>query len=64
MVGTLTDLVVGAEVEEPPRGVHEVGEVVEETQTRPHRLHADLLQAAVLRGHQQGEAQLEGHRRA
>ena len=57
-------LVVGAEVEQPPRGVHEVGEVVQEAQASPHRLHAHLPQPAVLRGHGPRQAQLQGHRGA
>lgn len=57
-------LVVGAEVEQPPWWVHEVGEVVEEAQTSPHCLHAHLLQPTVLRRHCQREAQLERNWRA
>ena len=58
------DLVVGAEVEQPPRWVHEVGEVVEETQASPDRLDADLLQPVVLRRDRHRKTQLERNRRA
>ena len=54
-------LVVGAEVEQSPGGVHEVREVVEQPEPGPHRLHADLLQTAVLGGHSHRQAQLQGH---
>lgn len=58
--GGSAHLVVGAEVQQPPRRVHEVREVVQESEASPDRLDADLLQPAVLRRHGQGEAQLEG----
>lgn len=54
-------LVVGAEIQQPPRWVHEVREVVEQPEPGPHSVDAHLSQCPVLRGHCVRQAQLERH---
>lgn len=55
-------LVVGAEVEQSPGGVHEIGEVVEEAESGPHSLDAHLFEAVVLRRHCYRETELQRNR--
>lgn len=55
-------LVVRAEVQEPPRRVHEVREVVEQPEPGPRGVDAHLPERPILGGHCVGQAQLQRYR--
>lgn len=55
-------LVVGTQVQQPPRRVHEVREVVEQPEPGPDGVDAHFLQGPVLRRNGVRQAQLQRHR--
>lgn len=55
-------LVVRAEVQEPPRRVHEVREVVEQPEPGPRGVDAHLPERPILGGHCVRQAQLQRYR--
>lgn len=58
----LTYLVIGAEIQEAPGWIHEVGEVVEQAEACPCCVDAHLPQCSILWRYSIRQAQLQGHR--